>query len=174
MASKPDDEQTGHPQKGPRRRWAAAFLKALRETKSVSHACQASGVKSRTTAYNFRKECERFRREWDEAWADIVDELEQSAMDRAINGHDDLELHQGEICKDDDGNPIVRRKFESALTIFMLKKNRPDRYGDESIGEAAEEIAGAVRDMVEAMSASIPTIPPPPEPSNGEANDSRS
>lgn len=97
------------------------FIEALKRERSVAHACAAVGI-GRTAAYSWRTDDPAFRAAWDEAIAKNLDDLEASAMRRAIEG-------TKEPITNKDGKVIGHRvKHETALTIFMLKANRPEKY----------------------------------------------
>lgn len=69
--------------------WMMPFLLHLRADGNVGGACQAAGI-SRVTAYTWRAQFERFRRAWDEAVEDAIDELEAECRRRALAGSDVL------------------------------------------------------------------------------------
>ena len=98
------------------------FIDAIREHRSITKACEAVG-KGRTTVYRWRKDNQEFQEEWDEAVETNVDDLEAGAMRRAIEGWLEPVYYKGEPKG-------VIRKFSNALTIFMLKKQRPKIYED--------------------------------------------
>ena len=135
-------------------KWHASFLAALAHTGDVGQAAAVAGV-SRRTAYHHRETFEEFANAWRETFETCIDELEASAMNRAIHG---LERHT--YFKDERLDTY--KSFETSLTIFMLKKCRPDRYADkatESAGLSTEEAAAAIRDAVAAMLDSVPLAP---------------
>lgn len=117
-------------QKGPRALWCADFLEELKDSGSVYHAAAKAGV-SRVEAYRHRDRDPSFAERWQAAIDEANGGLERSAIQRARDGTDDLQLHEGAPCVDPvTGQYIVRRKHETTLTIFMLKKRIPGRYGD--------------------------------------------
>lgn len=84
--------------------WRAAFIARLRGTGTVRYAATAAGV-SRQTVYEWRDRDPDFAREWDDAIADATEALEAAARARALSGSD-------------------------KLLMFLLKAQRPDKYGD--------------------------------------------
>lgn len=97
------------------------FLEKLAEERSIADACRAAGI-GRRTAYNWRAASEEFKEEWDEVVEANIDELEAAALRRAVHGTE-------EPITDKDGEILgYRVKHETALTIFMLKANRPEKY----------------------------------------------
>jgi len=135
-------------------KWHAAFLVALAATGDVGQAAAVAGV-ARRTAYHHRESDKDFAAAWQETFETKIDELETSAMNRAISG---LERHT--YFK--DMRLDTYRMFETSLTIFMLKKCRPERYADRAIeggGLSPEESAAAIRDAVAAMFDSVPMAP---------------
>jgi hypothetical protein len=80
----------------------ATFLTELRATCNVSHAARQAGI-GRRTAYDWRDADEAFAADWAEAEEEAIDQLEQVARDRAIDGSD--------------------RMLE-----ILLKAHRPEKY----------------------------------------------
>lgn len=125
------------------------FLEELTERGSVFHACKASGL-GRSTAYRWRGEDEAFRDSWDEALETVRDELEASAMQRAIHGTVKEVFDKG-------GRKVGEvQTWETGLTIFMLKHHRPKRYllADLAGGDAdrlARDIVAAAAEMEACM-----------------------
>lgn len=86
-----------------------AFCAALAETCNVSKACAAIGV-ARWTAYQWRKNDERFAEAWDDALKAALLGLEDEAHRRAFDGMDEPLTHQGQFTylyeRDEDGQVI--------------------------------------------------------------------
>lgn len=78
------------------------FLQTLEETTNVAAACRAIKM-SRQGVYNWRKHDTEFAEEWDAALNAALDQLEQTAVERAHAGSD-------------------------LLMMFLLKANRPAKY----------------------------------------------
>jgi hypothetical protein len=85
-------------------RWRARFLRALRETPSVKHACLAAGI-DRATAYRHRIEDDEFAAKWEDAIQASVDDLEHKAFQMALAG-------------------------DSNLITFLLRCHKPEVYRD--------------------------------------------
>ena len=119
--------------------WHEMFLSKLHETRSVTAACKSVQI-DRATAYNHRRDDPDFRVAWDQTIQTTIDDLEASAMKRAIDGTRRPLIHKGQIVymADSDGKLILNERgqpiplwdiqYETALTIFMLKANRGDKY----------------------------------------------
>lgn len=136
-------------------KWHARFLAALEITGDVGQAAAVAGV-SRRTAYHHRENSKAFADAWQDTFETKVDELESSCMLRATHG-----LIRHTYFK------AIRldsyRCFETSLSIFMLKKCRPERYSDkanEGTGFSPEEYAAEVRELIAAMHDTVPTTPP--------------
>jgi len=122
------------------RRQKAAFLKQLKASiGNVSHACECSGM-TRKKAYDWRKSDNAFAEQWDAIVSCWTDQLEESAMRRAIHGGIKRNY-------DRNGNLISEEKVhETPLTIFMLRAKRRDIYGDKvEISLTPEEFAREVQ-----------------------------
>lgn len=117
-----------------RRKWKR-FLEAFRKERSLTNACLAIQC-DRSTPYKWKTRYPEFAEKWREAYEQNIDDLEAGALRRAIEGWDEPVFHDGEQCG-------VKRKFSTALTIFMLKANRKDKYFLEkqvAEMEAAEQL----------------------------------
>jgi hypothetical protein len=86
------------------------FLEELQQQGSVTHACRVAEV-GRRTVYDWRRLDGEFGRRWDDVVESTIDELEQSAFQRAREG-------------------------DTTLLIFLLKTRRPQIYGQGSRGGA--------------------------------------
>lgn len=105
------------------------FLNSLRTGASTYVAAEAAGI-ARTTAYQWRDADPAFRQAWEDAVNAGTDLLEQEAWRRAHDGNTEPVYHRGEIV----GHV---RKYSDALTMFLLKGRRPEKYNDR------KEITGA-------------------------------
>lgn len=106
----------------------AKFLQKLKSTNgNVSKACQAAKI-ARKTAYEHRKKNEEFAALWDEALETTYDAMEEEMYRRAVKGVVEPLIHKGQIVKDDNGKPIMIRKFSDRLLEFALKGNRPEKF----------------------------------------------
>lgn len=92
-----------------------AFLTILAQTGSVQQACQAVGI-ARSTAYRLRMmpEAQSFRVAWDEAMAQGVRLLADTALARAIDGVEEPVFWKGEEIG-------TRRRYNDRLLMFLLK-----------------------------------------------------
>lgn len=130
--------------------WEDAFIQAFGETGSVMHACKAVKIGGRSlgrrTVYRRRSDSPAFRERWSELEQVTIDNLEDSALKRAVEGWLEPVYYKGEVKG-------ARRMYSDALTIFMLKKRRPETYADapsegpQSPGEYAEQLLSAIRAM---------------------------
>lgn len=92
-----------------------AFLCVLAETGSVQQACAAVGI-ARSTAYRLRMmpEAQSFRVGWEEAMAQGVRLLADTALARAIDGVEEPVFWKGEAIG-------TRRRYNDRLLMFLLK-----------------------------------------------------
>ncbi len=82
--------------------WKPAWLLAYREHGTVVAACKVAGI-SRTACYEARDRDPEFAEAWDSCERTVTKLLEETAVERALNGSD-------------------------RLMEFMLKARRPERY----------------------------------------------
>lgn len=104
----------------PKKEWHAEFIAAFVKSRSVTRACKAVG-KSRAYVYRCRREDPDFGRMWADAKLQNRDDLEGSALQRAIDGWEEPVFYEGSECG-------KKRRFSTSLTIFMLKALHPERY----------------------------------------------
>ncbi|WP_298304648.1 hypothetical protein [uncultured Erythrobacter sp.] len=100
-----------------------AFIEALADTGSVAAACRQVDM-STVGAYHLRRQkgAESFREAWQKALDLGVQQLEDVAMDRALNGVDEPVYSYGELVG-------VRKKVNDRLLMFMLRNRAPERFG---------------------------------------------
>ena len=98
------------------------FAEHLRDTASWKDAARLAGI-SRTTAYNLYNSPDgaAFRALVDEAFkgADLL--LDSTALDRAVNGQEEIVYYKGERVG-------VRWKYDNKLLMFLLRARNPLKY----------------------------------------------
>jgi hypothetical protein len=102
------------------------FLKALADTGSVTAAVAMAGT-SRTRVYELRKVDPAFAAAWDAAEEIAVDGLEAEARRRAVEGVPEPLVSAGKLLRDDQGQPIMVRRYSDHLLLALLKAHRPPR-----------------------------------------------
>jgi hypothetical protein len=127
--------------------WWEAFFQEYTRTRSMRAAAELVGV-SASVVYQTKKNDTEFAARLKDTWVERTFELEDSAMSRAINGWDEPVYYMGEEVG-------TKRVFSTALTIFMLKANHPDKYHLERhvADTTAEEQAHQMRAFLQATSA---------------------
>lgn len=177
----------------PAAEWEERFLAALATTGSITKAWKAAGI-TRSFAFDWRgRRPTTFAKRWDEIADTHRDNLEQSAMLRAIQGVEEPVIFKGKPMLDPKtGKPLTVTRYDTALTIFMLKAHRPERYrgidwrgGDGAGGgpqgggpgaveggplERAQAVRAALEDLVKATVVTPPPLPPPPEAAASNGN----
>lgn len=93
------------------------FLTALAMTGIVSDAAKAAGI-NRSTAYRYRAQHKSFAEDWDHAKDDATDRLAGVAIQRAVNGIEEVRYFKGE--------PIGSvRRYSDQLLMILLRAYRP-------------------------------------------------
>lgn len=116
--------------------WQEAFLAALRSMPVVQHACDSVGI-LRCTAYRARKADSAFAQAWDDAMEAGVDKAEQEAFRRAVDGWTEPVIAQGRLVRDEEGAPLLVRKYSDMLLSKVLSARR------KAYGTQRTEITGA-------------------------------
>lgn len=120
------------------------FCRKLRRYASIHRARVTTGL-STYMLTKWREEDVEFERRIAAAWEACVDRLEGAMMGRAIDGYEEPVYQGGEMVG-------TRIKHDPAVQIFMLKANRPQKYGDRvTVNVAADEYAAQVRDALAAQ-----------------------
>jgi hypothetical protein len=111
---------------------ARQFIESLVQTGgNVARACKATAI-GRTAVYAWRNDDEEFAQAWDEAVEAGLDELEQEARRRAVEGTLEPRFYKGIEC----GHI---RKYSDTLLIFLLKAGRPEKYRDRIAQQLAHQ-----------------------------------
>ena len=94
------------------------FLEALADTGSVTKAAVVAGT-SRTRVYELRKVDPAFAAAWAEAEDIAVDQLEDEARRRAVEGVPEPLVSAGKLVRDDNGQPITVRRYSDSLLMAV-------------------------------------------------------
>jgi hypothetical protein len=100
------------------------FIKALSKTGSVTNAAALAGT-SRTRVYELRKIDPAFAAGWEDAEEVAADRLEDEARRRAVEGVPEPLVSAGKLVRDDDGQPILVRRYSDNLLLALIKARRP-------------------------------------------------
>ncbi|PYD61993.1 hypothetical protein CFR72_13585 [Gluconacetobacter entanii] len=103
----------------------------MRNAGNVTEACRLSGI-NRGAAYKLRDNDPAFAAEWDEAMQIAMDSLELEAWRRGRDGYDEYVTCKDGLVYDQDGNPVLQRRYSDSLLTTLLKAHRPEKYRDRS------------------------------------------
>lgn len=98
------------------------FLTELAETGNVTRAAHVTGL-SRQTWYNLRGAEGDFRTAWEDAAAIGMTVIEDMAVQRATEGHDEPVFYQGKQIG-------TVHRYADNLLAMLLRAYRPDRFGN--------------------------------------------
>ena len=126
------------------------FLAALAETGNVSHATLLIGT-SRSRIYALRHNDPDFARAWDEAEETACGRLEEEARRRAVEGFDEPLVSAGKLVCDEDGNPVMLRRYSDTLLLALLKAHRPQKFDRRAPATNNVLIAGNAGRDIRAM-----------------------
>src|SRR5712692_5557284 len=102
----------------------SAFLKLLREGRTVEGAARAVAI-HRSTLYRFRERSGEFKRAWEEAWEAGIEALEDELRRRGFEGVEKPVFHSGVVVG-------TVREFDTTAAIFILKARKPEVYRDNA------------------------------------------
>lgn len=123
------------------------FLEVLAQTANVTAAALAAD-KGKATAYTLRRRDPDFARQWDEAIATSMDELEAVAFERAKNGIEKIVVRAG-------GEPVSIREYSDRLLMFMLSRRKPEAYAELAASRSDMLREKSLCDEIEARVAAI-------------------
>ena len=111
-----------------------------------NYGCVIDGLRragiSRKKYDRLRAEDPEFANMVSEIREGFIDKLERSCMKRAIEGHKKTVTAMGEVVGEDT-------VYETGLSIFMLKCNRPGQYGDKiEVNIGPEELAKQMQSLI--------------------------
>ena len=90
-------------------------------------ACRAARIDA-AQANAWREEDARFAADWDDAVLAANDDLEIELRRRVLEGVDVTVRPQSRTSKGEQADPPIR-KFNDSLLVFILKANRPEKFG---------------------------------------------
>ncbi len=115
-----------HPQK-------RAFLRAFAETGRTTIAAETAKV-TRDSHYYWLRSDEAYAAAFREAQTMAGNKFEDEVCRRAFSGIDKPLVYQGQISKDENGNPVTVKEYSDLLAIFALKGLFPEKYRDNQAG----------------------------------------
>lgn len=128
--------------------WKARFLQLFLQHRSYSVAAKAIG-QTRDRLELERENDPVFDKQWRSVEESITDDLEASALKRAIDGWQEPVYYKGKKVG-------YRTVFSPTLTLKMLACRRPKKYGMAVIDENTDDYAKKMLISLARMKASIP------------------
>jgi len=110
---------------------ARAFIEALRNSGNVTEACRAADV-SRNWAYERKASNPDFAAQWEAALEIAIDSLEGEAWRRARDGTEEYITCKDGLVLDQEGRPVMQRKYSDTLLVKLLTAHRPDKFKDRA------------------------------------------
>ena len=89
----------------------------------------------RASLYDLRRQDNTFRREWESALEESLDELEDVLRRRALEGTEKPVYYGGKQCG-------AVQSFNDNLGMFLLKGRRGEIYGKNKLGKGKENNPG--------------------------------
>lgn len=117
------------------------FLAELAETGNATRAAAVAGV-SRRTLYRLKKADADFHTAWEDAAEIGMTVIEDMAVQRATEGHDEPVFYQGKQI----GSV---HKYADNLLAMLLKAYRPDRFGNRPA--MSEPAVSDLRELLDAV-----------------------
>lgn len=108
----------------------ATFLESFACMANVSVACEVAGV-HRATIYRWLHDDESFAERWNEAEQKANDVLRREAWRRAVEGTSEYVISMGRMIKDDNGEPLTVKKYDTPLLMMLMRARMPE-YREKS------------------------------------------
>jgi hypothetical protein len=148
MSEQPESDQSEFPEIAHLKK--RAFLSAFAVTGTVAGAAKASAV-SRRSHSGWMKDDPKYAAAFLAAQGIAADALEQEARRRATDGLKRFKFHKGSpIIDPETKKPYFEHEYSDTLLIFLLKGNRPEKFGDQllwnRIAKLEEQVLGSVQD----------------------------
>ena len=131
------------------------FLQTLAETGSVINAVRIAGT-SRTRVYELRKVDPAFAAAWAEAEDIAVDQLEDEARRRAVEGVPEPLVRAGKLVLDNNGQPITVRRYSDSLLTTLIKARRPPRRERSKPFPLVLQSAADAQNAIVSIAAAVP------------------
>jgi len=131
------------------------FLQTLAETGSVINAVRVAGT-SRTRVYELRKVDPAFAAAWAEAEDMAIDQLEDEARRRAVEGVPEPLVRAGKLVLDNNGQPITVRRYSDSLLTTLIKARRPPRRERSKPFPLVLQSAADARNAIASIAAAVP------------------
>jgi hypothetical protein len=109
---------TDAPDATPKKKWVAAFLRALAEDGNVTRSAEIAGIE-RSTAYRAYHNVPSFAADWDDALKLGTGALEDEARRRALQGSDTLLIFMLKSHKPDVYRETVNQRYEGGIKISV-------------------------------------------------------
>jgi hypothetical protein len=109
-------------------RFLAAYV---RTGANVAAACRMAGI-SRPCHYNWLKLDASYKERFEAAHADACDAVEEEIKRRGQDGYDQPVVYRGVISRDEQGQPVVVRKYSDGLLMFRARALMPEKYGERA------------------------------------------
>ena len=105
------------------------FLAKLGEWGDAAAAADAAGT-TRAGADELRANDPAFALGWERALQASTERLEQVARCRALEGLIEPILSDGKVVRDDNGQPIVVRRYSDVILLALLKAQYPEKFSE--------------------------------------------
>jgi len=138
------------------------FIDALSKCANVAESCRLSNV-SRTAVYKAKGDDLSFSMAWEGALEDACDGFEMELTNRAIDGQEIPIMSRGKQAVMADGSPAFAKKPSDRLILALLKKWRPNEWGDSRKYTIEGNITHEVKDggaMVSITLNDVKALPP--------------
>lgn len=112
------------------------ILTTLRRGLTVSRAATEAKI-CRSALYAWRREDEAFAAEWEDAFEEGSDRLEDEMLRRAVDGNEKPVYQQGKLV----GHI---REYSDTLLIFALKARRPEKFRETTRHEHTGKAGGPI------------------------------
>lgn len=132
------------------------FLQALRDAHSPRRAAEIAGI-GLSTAKLWKADDEEFAKQWEAAYDEGTDIIEDEVRRRAVEGYKEVTETETTGAKGSSSSRSVVHKYSDTLANLILQGRRPDKYRKSSVeltGPGGGPIKATVE--VEFVDATVP------------------
>lgn len=110
---------------------AERFCRVLVQCGNPTTAAQAAGW-SRRSAFNYRREHPEFAEQWEDAYEEFLDMVEQEVIRRGTIGVPEVQYYQGKPATGPDNKPAIIHRYSDRLLEVFMRARRPKFYSDKA------------------------------------------
>jgi hypothetical protein len=115
------------------------FLAFFEQHGLFYQAAAAAGVSGQCVRDHLKADAD-FKAAFDEAEGAFKDRVEQEVQRRAVEGYDEYVTCKDGLVKDEQGNPVMQRRYSDKLLELFIKRLRPEAFRENRAAQVAVNV----------------------------------